>query len=104
MSFCGIDVSKDKHDCHLIPMAKFFVTIFLFLILRKAFYLSVRSYPIALITSRIIQKQGLNIPATIAKKKKQGKHHYVAISHGLKKMVRVIFSVLKSNAPFTERF
>ena len=42
--------------------------------------------------------------AYIAKKKEQGKHHYVAISHGMKKMVRIIFSVLKSNVPFTERF
>ena len=42
--------------------------------------------------------------AYISKKKEQGKHHYVAISHGMKKMSRVIFSVLKSNVPFVERF
>ena len=40
----------------------------------------------------------------ISKKKEQGKHHYVAISHGMKKMSRVIFSVLKSNVPFVVRF
>lgn len=42
--------------------------------------------------------------AYISKKKQQGKHHYVAISHGMKKMVRVVFSILKSNLPFSERF
>ena len=43
-------------------------------------------------------------PERTNKKKEQGKHHYVAISHGMKKMSRVIFSVLKSNVPFVERF
>jgi len=40
--------------------------------------------------------------AYLARKKSQGKHEYVAISHGMKKMIRVIFSVLKSNTPYIE--
>lgn len=38
----------------------------------------------------------------IARKKAQGKHEYVALSHGMKKMTRIIFAVLSRNTPFTE--
>ena len=62
--------------------------------LRNALYLATTA---AYISSPSFQ-------AYISKKKEQGKHHYVAISHGMKKMSRVIFSVLKSNVPFVERF
>jgi len=35
-------------------------------------------------------------------KRSQGKHYYIAISHGMKKMSRVIYSILSSDKPFTE--
>lgn len=38
----------------------------------------------------------------IDRKRAQGKHYYVAMSHGMKKLVRVIFAVLSRNIPFTE--
>ncbi|MBQ9482481.1 MAG: transposase, partial [Clostridia bacterium] len=38
----------------------------------------------------------------IAKKKAQGKHHYVAMAHGMKKMIRVIFRILKSGKDYEE--
>ena len=34
------------------------------------------------------------------KKKSEGKHHYVVLSHTAKKLVRVIFKLLKDNCPF----
>jgi len=40
--------------------------------------------------------------AYLARKKAQGKHDYVVLSHGMKKMTRVIFAVLSQNTPFTE--
>jgi len=36
------------------------------------------------------------------KRKRQGKHHFVAMSHAMKKMTRVIFAVLTNNTPYTE--
>ena len=36
------------------------------------------------------------------KKKRLNKHHFVAMSHGMKKMTRVIFSVLTRNSPYFE--
>ena len=35
-------------------------------------------------------------------KRTQGKHYYVAMSHGMKKMVRGIFAVLTSNISYVE--
>jgi len=40
--------------------------------------------------------------AYIDRKRSQGKHYYTSISHGMKKMTRVIFSILTSNTPFVE--
>lgn len=37
-----------------------------------------------------------------AKKKAQGKHHYVAMAHVMKKMIRVIFCVLNSGKDYVE--
>lgn len=34
------------------------------------------------------------------KKKNEGKHHYVTISHTFKKLLRVIFHLLKNNINF----
>lgn len=38
----------------------------------------------------------------IDRKRAQGKHYYVAMSHGMKKLVRIIFAVLSRNIPFAE--
>lgn len=40
--------------------------------------------------------------AYIDRKRAQGKHYYVAMSHGMKKLVRIIFAVLSRNIPFSE--
>jgi len=40
--------------------------------------------------------------AYIDLKRSQGKHYYIAISHGMKKMSRVIFSILTTDKPFVE--
>lgn len=42
------------------------------------------------------------ISSYINKKRAQGKHFYTAISHGMKKMVRIIFAVLKKNSNYIE--
>lgn len=38
----------------------------------------------------------------IKKKRAEGKHHYTAMSHGMKKITRIIFAVLKTNTPYKE--
>lgn len=40
--------------------------------------------------------------AYIDKKREQGKHFYTAMSHGMKKLTRIIFAVLSKNIVFTE--
>lgn len=40
--------------------------------------------------------------AYIDRKRSQGKHYYVAMAHGMKKLVRIIFAVLSRNIPFVE--
>jgi len=40
--------------------------------------------------------------AYIDLKRSQGKHYYIAISHGMKKMSRVIISILTTDKPFVE--
>ena len=39
--------------------------------------------------------------AYLAKKRAEGKHYYVAISHAAKKLVRVIYALQKSGKPYT---
>ena len=38
--------------------------------------------------------------AYLAKKRKEGKHYNVAVSHAVKKLVRVIFAMAKSGEPY----
>ena len=38
--------------------------------------------------------------AYVDKKRAEGKHFFVALSHGMKKMVRVLYAVLKSGTPY----
>ncbi len=44
----------------------------------------------------------LSFRSYIDRKRTQGKHYYVAMSHGMKKLVRIIFAVLSRNIPFSE--
>ena len=41
-----------------------------------------------------------NFAAYLAKKRKEGKHYNVAISHAVKKLVRIIFAMAKSGEPY----
>lgn len=61
--------------------------------LRNALYLAA--------SSSYIHSSSFN--AYIVRKEAQGKHHYTALSHGIKKMTRVIFCILTTNLPFVER-
>jgi len=60
--------------------------------LRNALYLAVKA----------ARLHSPSFAAYLARKKAQGKHEYVAMSHGMKKMTRIIFAVLSRNSPFTE--
>jgi transposase len=60
--------------------------------LRNALYLAVKSAYL----------HSPSFRAYIDRKRAQGKHYYTAMSHGIKKMVRVLFVVLKRNITFTE--
>ena len=44
----------------------------------------------------------LSFRAYIDRKRAQGKHYYVAMSHGMKKLVRIIFAVLSRNIAYSE--
>ncbi len=39
--------------------------------------------------------------AYVNKKREEGKHFFVALTHGMKKMTRIIFAVLRSGKPYT---
>ena len=41
-----------------------------------------------------------NFAAYLAKKRAEGKHYYVAISHAAKKLVRLIFAMEKSGTSY----
>ena len=60
--------------------------------LRNALYLAVKSAYL----------HSPSFRAYIDRKRAQGKHFYTAMSHGIKKMVRVLFAVLKRNITFKE--
>jgi transposase len=40
--------------------------------------------------------------AYVQKKRSEGKHHFTAMSHGMKKLSRIIFAILSKNTPFSE--
>lgn len=55
----------------------------------------------AILTSaRTVSMRDETFSAYLAKKRSEGKHFYVAMSHVAKKLIRVIFHLLKSNAAF----
>lgn len=60
--------------------------------LRNALYQATNS---AYVTSAFMRSY-------VDKKRAQGKHFYTAMSHGMKKMVRIIYAVLKKNSNFVE--
>ena len=72
----GIDVSKDKHDCFIVS------------------------------SEGEVLADVFTIPNTmdgfayLAKKRAEGKHYNVALSHATKKLVRLIFSIEKSGQPY----
>ena len=37
----------------------------------------------------------------VNKKRAEGKHHYIAMSHGMKKISRIVFAILSKNIPFS---
>ena len=41
--------------------------------------------------------------AYLARKRAEGKHYYVAVSHAVKKLVRVIFALLNSGEAYDQR-
>lgn len=50
--------------------------------------------------AKYICKWDPNFAAYLAKKRKEGKHYNVAISHAVKKLVRIIFAMAKSGEPY----
>lgn len=50
--------------------------------------------------ARYICQWDQSFASYLDKKRKEGKHYYVAITHVAKKLVRVIFHLLKTNQPF----
>lgn len=89
-AFAGCDPSiyqSGKFNASITPMAKKGSVY-----LRKAIYLA---------TASAFATKG-QIYNYVSKKRSQGKHFYTAMSHGMKKMIRIIFSVLKNNQPYYE--
>jgi len=90
LAFAGAEPSiydSGKYSADKTPMAKRGSRY-----LRRALYLAT-------------DKARLNSPsfrAYIDLKRAQGKHFYTAMSHGMKKMCRVIFAVLTTNIPYVE--
>ena len=89
-AFAGCDPSiyqSGKYNASITPMAKKGSAY-----LRNAIYLA---------TSAAFVQKG-QMYTYVKKKCSQGKHFYTAMSHGMKKMIRIIFSVLKNNKPYIE--
>ena len=38
----------------------------------------------------------------VKKKRAEGKHHFVAMSHGMKKITRIVFAILSKNIPYSD--
>ncbi|WP_337998875.1 IS110 family transposase [Desulforamulus ruminis] len=88
LAFAGLDPStyqSGKFSANSTPMVK-----------RGSSYLRW-----ALINAaRLIAMRDPTFKSYMAKKKSEGKHQFVALSHVGKKLVRVIFSLLKNNSIF----
>ena len=53
--------------------------------------------------ARLVCKYDASFAPYLARKRSEGKHYYVAISHAVKKLVRVIFAMLKSGEAYSPR-
>jgi len=51
--------------------------------------------------SRLVSQKDPTFSSYMSKKKREGKHYYVALSHTGKKLIRVIFYLLKNNEAFS---
>lgn len=51
--------------------------------------------------TRFVCKWDPSFAAYLAKKRAEGKHYYVAISHAAKKLVRLIFALVKTGKPYS---
>ncbi|MCR3761939.1 IS110 family transposase [Clostridium felsineum] len=88
LAFAGLDPStyqSGKFSASHTPMVKRGSTYLRFAILTASRTVSMRDYTFA---------------TYLNKKQSEGKHYYVAMSHVAKKLVRVIFHLLKSNTTF----
>lgn len=54
--------------------------------------------------ARLVAMRDSTFKAYMAKKKAEGKHQYIAMSHTGKKLVRVVFSLLKNNSLFVPQY
>ena len=76
MIYVGIDVAKDKHDCFITNSENEIVF--------KPFTIS------------------NNLGTYLAKKRAEGKHYNVALSHATKKLVRLIVAMEKSGQSYVK--
>jgi hypothetical protein len=53
-----------------------------------------------LTASRTVSMRDSTFSDYLAKKQNEGKHYYIAMSHVAKKLIRVIFYLLKTNNEF----
>ena len=87
MIYVGIDVAKDKHDC--------FITNSDGEVLFKAFTIANNLTGFTELYQKIE-----SVAEYLAKKRAEGKHYNVAISHAIKKLVRVIYHLEKTNQQY----
>ena len=88
LAFAGLDPStyqSGKYNASYTPMVK-----------RGSTYLRWA----ILTASRTVSMRDSTFSAYLSKKQQEGKHYYVAMSHVAKKLLRVIFHLLKTNTAF----
>ncbi|MCH4198655.1 transposase, partial [Clostridium tyrobutyricum] len=88
LAFAGLDPStyqSGKYNASHTPMVK-----------RGSSYLRFA----ILMASRTVSMRDAAFSAYLSKKRSEGKHYYVAMSHVAKKLIRVIFHLLKTNTAF----
>ncbi|APM37907.1 IS110 family transposase [Clostridium kluyveri] len=88
LAFAGLDPStyqSGKYTASHTPMVK-----------RGSAYLRWA----ILMAGRTVSMRDATFSAYLSKKRSEGKHYYVAMSHVAKKLIRIIFHLLKTNATF----
>lgn len=88
LAFAGLDPStyqSGKYNASHTPMVK-----------RGSTYLRWA----ILTASRTVSMRDITFSAYLSKKQSEGKHYYVAMSHVAKKLIRVVFYLLKTNTTF----